>query len=155
MSTDAGILWFVGMGFRPAVTTPPHRADEVDYPRIVPAPDSDVPFMAKYDALEPFLPSEGYAWGTWIPAAAPAVSVLAAGPILSAAPAAPAGPSVWHPSTPSQPWWPSEPNEPWFPCCIVREPFEPLPQPAPVPLEASAPFLIAAVAAFAIIRRFK
>ena len=151
MSVDVGVQWFHGLGFRPAVLTPPHRADEVDYPRLVPAPDSDVPFMAKWEALEPFLPSEGYAWGTWIPAPvtdAPQITAASlAGPV--------AGPSVWHPSTPPQTWWPSEPNEPWFPCCIVREPFEPLPQPAPVPLEASAPFLIAAVAAFAIIRRRK
>lgn len=69
---DAGLVWFPGLGFRPAVWTPPHRADEVDPPRLVPAPDADVAYIGgKYDA------PAGYAWGTWIPQpAAPAPSQI-------------------------------------------------------------------------------
>lgn len=44
------VIWFAGMGFRPAVWTPPHRADEVDPARLVPAPDADVAYLSKYDA---------------------------------------------------------------------------------------------------------
>lgn len=42
--TDAGIHWFPGLGFRPAVWSS-HRADHVDPPRLVPAPDADVAYL--------------------------------------------------------------------------------------------------------------
>ncbi len=106
--TDAGIVWFHGLGFRPAVLTPPHRADQVDPARLVPAPDADIAYSAKFDPY----------------------AHLAATPTL-----------------------PGEP-EPWTPCCIDTTPFEPLPPVAPVPVPASASLLIAAVAAFALLRRF-
>lgn len=62
--TDAGIHWFEGLGFRPAVWSS-HRTDGVDPERPVPAPDADVPFIAKYD---PFAHVPGYVWGTVLPA---------------------------------------------------------------------------------------
>lgn len=42
---DAGIAWFQGLGFRPAVLTPPHRADQVDPARLIPAPDADLAWL--------------------------------------------------------------------------------------------------------------
>lgn len=144
MSVDAGVQWFHGLGFRPAVLTPPHRDDQVDPPRLVPAPDADVAYNAKFD---PFghMPSDGYAWGTWIPSAqAPADRITAAelaGPVTGTSFSA--GPLIPGP-------WPPEPE---WPCCVIREPDTPLPPVAPVPVPASASLLIAAVAAFAIIRR--
>lgn len=74
--TDAGIIWFPVLGFRPAVWTPPHRADSVDPARLVPAPDADMPLLAKFDPLD-VVP--GYAWGTWLPAAPP-VCCIETGP---------------------------------------------------------------------------
>ena len=135
---DAGIIWFAGLGFRPAVWTPPHRHDGVDPARLVPAPDADVAYLGgKYD--DP----TGYAWGTVLLPATPAQPTTAelAGPIAGTS--FPAGPLIPGP-------WPSEPE---WPCCAIREPADPLPPVAPVPVPASASLLIAAVAAFAIIRR--
>lgn len=142
---DAGIAWFPGLGFRPAVWTPPHRADGVDPDRLIVAPDADTAFIAKYTGptIDPYahVPDSGYSWGTWLPADAPQITAASlAGPV--------AGPH-W-PVTPTQPWWPSEPE---WPCCIIDRPFEPLPPVAPVPVPATAGLLIAAVAVFAIIRR--
>lgn len=141
MSVDAGVQWFHGLGFRPAVLTPPHRADQVDPARIVPAPDADIAYSGKFD---PFghLASTGYAWGTWLPQPdAPQITAASlAGPV--------AGPFTAGPLIPGP--WPSGPE---WPCCIETGPFEPLPPVAPVPVPASASLLIAAVAAFAIIRR--
>lgn len=136
--TDAGIHWFPGLGFRPAVWSPPHRADGVDYPRLVPAPDADVP-LAKVD---PFghIPASGYAWGTWIPADA--------------------APQIATPSTPVHqtastiaipPYWPPQPT---YPCRCIVPPVD-VPPVAPVPAPASAGLLIGAVAVLFIIRRFK
>ena len=146
MSVDAGVQWFHGLGFRPAVLTPPHRADQVDPARLVPAPDADLAYSQKFD---PFghMPATGYAWGTWIPAS-PATATLTAADFAGPVTGPVTGPITAGPLIPGP--WPSEPE---WPCCVIREPDTPLPQPAPVPLEASAPFLIAAVAAFAIIRR--
>ena len=135
------VIWFAGMGFRPAVWTPPHRQDGVDPARLVPAPDADEPMLAKWEA-----PAAGYAWGTWTPSAqAPADRITAAelaGPVTGPFTAGPLIPGPW-------------PSEPEWPCCVIREPDTPLPPVAPVPLPASASLLIAAVAAFAIIRRRK
>lgn len=69
MSVDAGIAWFPGLGFRPAVWSS-HRADEVDPPRLVPAPDANVAYIAKYD---PFAHVPGYVWGTVLPASSQTV----------------------------------------------------------------------------------
>ena len=148
---DAGIVWFAGLGFRPAVWTPPHRADGVDPARLVPAPDADLPFLAKYDALEAFIPASGYAWGTWIPAPQPATPSAAS--LAGVVPGTPVHGSPWFPATPLIPGEP----EPWFPCCIIETPTFPAPLPpvAPVPVPASASLLIAAVAVLFIIRRFK
>lgn len=143
----AGVAWFPGLGFRPAVLTPPHRADQVDPARIVPAPDADVAYSGKFD---PFghLPAAGYAWGTWIPGAGPASEPASPGAMLVSAPLNPGAPFTAGPLIPGP--WPSDPE---WPCCVIREPDTPLPPVAPVPLPASAGLLIAAVAAFAIIRR--
>lgn len=145
MSVDAGVQWFVGMGFRPAVWTASHRADEVDPVRLVPAPDSDVPFMAKYDALEAVLPSEGYTWGTWLPQPATPVAQVTAAGLTANVPATPysATPPEWDWGTPD---WQG-------PCCIETGPFEPLPEPSSVPLPASAGLLLVVVAALALLRR--
>ena len=145
---DAGIVWIGGYGFRPAVWTPPHRADHVDPPRLVPAPDADVAYLGgKYDAPA----GHGFGFVLWPDTGPPASPQITAASLAGPTP----GPPVWHPSTPSQPWWPSEPNWPDYPCnCITEPPLNPpLPEPAPVALPASASLLIAAVAAFAIIRR--
>lgn len=151
MTTDAGIVWFNGLGFRPAIWTASHRADEVDPPRMVPAPDADVAYSSgKFD---PFghLPASGYAWGTWIPA--PVAPQITAASLAGPTPLQPVSP--WHHVTPSQPWWPSEPNWPDYPCnCITTPPINPpLPEPAPVPLPASAGLLLVSVGALAWLRR--
>ena len=138
--------FFPGQGFRPAIYLNDFIGPRLDCPLIVPAPDADIAYSAKF---EPFghMPASGYAWGTWIPAAAPAataetvLSAATAGP--AAAPPFSAGPLIPGP-------WPSEPE---WPCCVIREPDAPLPPVAPIPTPASASLLIAAVAAFAIIRR--
>ena len=141
---DAGIIWFAGMGFRPAVWTPPHRADGVDYPRLVPAPDADTPMLSKWEA-----PATGYAWGTWIPQPdAPA------SPQITAALLAGPAPQPVVSRQPLTPWWPPFwPDGPDSPCCIVQEPDTPLPPIAPVPLPASGVLLACAVGLF-IVRRF-
>ena len=64
MSVDVGVQWFHGLGFRPSVWSS-HRADGVDPQRLVPAPDSDTAYIAKYD---PFAHIPGYVWGTVLPA---------------------------------------------------------------------------------------
>lgn len=61
---DPGVVWFQNIGFRPAVWSS-HRADGVDPQRLVPAPDADVAYIAKYD---PFAHIPGYVWGTVLPA---------------------------------------------------------------------------------------
>ena len=143
---DAGVLWFAGLGFRPAVWTPPHRADGVDYPRIVPAPDSDVPFMAKYDALEAHIPASGYAWGTWIPAPQPVTPSAAS--LAGVVPGTPVTVTPWFPATPLIPGEP----EPWFPCCIIETPTFPAPpMPAPVAVEAHSLLLLVSALAFVVV----
>lgn len=149
---DAGIVWFAGMGFRPAVWTPPHRADGVDYPRLVPAPDADTPMLSKYDA-----PAFGYAWGTVLTSppdgqgnhqqllGKQALTTPYYGHAVTAPfPAGPLIPGSWHPPVD-------------YPCQCVTPDFPPV---APVPLEASAVplpasagLLIAAVVGLFIIRR--
>lgn len=138
------VIWFAGLGFRPAVWTPPHRADHVDPPRLVPSPDADEPLLAKYDAPA----GHGFGFVLWLDTA-PAAPQITAASLAGPTP----GPAVWHPSTPSQPWWPSEPNQPEWPCCIIIGPEPELPPIAPVPLPASAGLLLVAVAALALWRR--
>lgn len=140
---DAGIIWFAGLGFRPAVWTPPHRHDEVDPPRLVPSPDSDVAYLGgKYDAPADTPAGHGFGFVLYPDTAAPAQ--LTAAELAGTIP----GPFTAGPLIPGP--WPSEPE---WPCCVIREPDTPLPPVAPVPVPASASLLIAAVAAFAIIRR--
>ena len=150
--TDAGIHWFPGLGFRPAVWTPPYRADGVDPPRLVPSPDADVPMIAKVPPMDPWdhMPAAGYAWGTWIPApatGAPQVTAASlAGPI-------PRAPVYVRPGTPGT-WLPG--SGPDHPChCIVTPPppGPELPPIAPVPLSASGLMLVTAVVALLIAQR--
>lgn len=134
---DPGVIWFSGLGFRPAVWTPPHRADAVDPDRLVPAPDADTAYLAKYDS------PTGYAWGTvlWpVDHAAPGGQVAAslAGPVASFT----AGPLI------PGPWWP--PVD--YPCRCITQPPD-VPPVAPVPVPAAAPLLLAAVVAMALLRR--
>ncbi|MBM3606204.1 MAG: hypothetical protein FJX25_16210 [Alphaproteobacteria bacterium] len=146
---DAGIIWFPGLGFRPAVWTPPHRADGVDPDRLIVAPDADTAFIAKYTGptIDPYahVPDSGYSWGTWLPADAPQITAASlAGP-------APQPVTPWQPLTP---WWPPFwPDGPDSPCCIVQEPDTPLPPIAPVPLPASGILLACAVGLFLVRRR--
>lgn len=144
MSVDAGVQWFPGLGFRPAVWTASHRADQVDPARIVPAPDADIAYSAKFD---PFghMPSDGYAWGTWIPSSPISPSASLDAPTQEAS----------HDQSLSFTSGPVPTYEPDWPdiCCVIREPADPLPPVAPVPLPASASLLIAAVAVLFIIRR--
>ena len=148
MSIDAGIQWFSGLGFRPAVWTASHRADGVDPQRLAVAPDADVALIGKFDPFA-HIPSEGYAWGTWIPAS-PAPQITAA----SLAGPTPVPVPVYGNPQPS-PWWPTDPWGPDYPCqCITTPPVNPpLPEPAPVPLPASAGLLLVAIAILFIIRR--
>lgn len=144
---DAGVLWFAGLGFRPAVWTPPHRHDEVDPPRLVPSPDSDTPFLAKWEAPADTL-GHGFGFVLWPDAAAPAQLTAAelAGVVPGPAPftAGPLIPGPWHPPVD-------------YPCqCVTHPPVNPpLPEPAPVPPPASAGLLLAGMAALFIIRRLK
>lgn len=138
---DPGVIWFNGLGFRPAVWTSPHRADEVDPARLVPAPDADEAYASKYDLPATLTGKpDGYAWGTWIPGDA-----AGARQITAASLAGPVTASTVQPS----PWWPLLPTEPEWPCCIVDRPTYPEPtHPAQVPVEAGAgAFLLVAVGA--------
>lgn len=145
-TVDAGVLWFSGLGFRPAVWAPPHRADGVDPDRLVPAPDADVAYLSKWDA-----PAAGYAWGTVLPPVAADAPQITAASLAGPVP----GPQPWHPTTPTwpEPWFPG----PEYPCrCVEVPPVNPGPQPAPVPIEAgSAVFLIAAMGALLARRAWK
>lgn len=153
--TPAGIHWFPGLGFRPAVWTPPHRADEVDPPRLIVAPDADVALIAKVPpALAPVEPYGHLGnWGTVlspVTAAQPSAAALA-GPVATV---------PWHPvAAPPSPWWPSVPPIWWpvmppvidRPCpCIVPPPGPELPPVAAVPIAASGLMLAVAVAALSL-----
>lgn len=141
--------WFPLIGFRPAIYLNDFIGPRLDCPLIVPAPDADLAYSQKFD---PFghMPASGYAWGTWIPSAGAASEPATPGAMLVSAPLSPGAPFTAGPLIPG-PWWP--PVD--YPCnCITTPPLNPpLPPVAPVPLPASAALLIAAVAAFAIIRR--
>lgn len=133
--TDAGIHWFPGLGFRPAIWTPPHRTDAVDPGRLIVAPDADVPLTK----VDPFghLPASGYAWGAWIPADAVAAPQIA----TQDAPAHQVASSIAIP-----PYWPPQPS---YPCRCITVPPE-VPPVAPVPIPASGILLAAAVVALMI-----
>lgn len=50
--TEAGIHWFPGLGFRPAVWSS-HRTDGVDPARLIIAPDADTAYLCgKADCLD-------------------------------------------------------------------------------------------------------
>ena len=144
---DAGIVWFAGMGFRPAVWTPPHRADQVDQARLVPAPDADVAYHGK---LNPWghMPAAGYAWGTWIPAAETAKPQVTAASLAGQTPGPIAVP--WHPATPTPPWWPAPGPE--DPCQCITPDSPELPPIAPVPVSASGLMLVTAIVALVVLR---
>ena len=125
--------WFPGIGFRPAVWTPPHRADDVDPPRLVPAPDADVAYHGKLDPWD-HMPASGYAWGTVLPP-------VPAPQITAASLAGPVVPFTAGPLIPG-PWWP--PVD--YPCQCITPDGPDMPPVAPIPIPASAGLLIAAVA---------
>lgn len=129
--------WFPGLGFRPAVWTPPHRADGVDPDRLIVAPDADVP-LTKVDPYA-HIPASGYAWGTWIPADAAAAPHIAsqAGPVHQVAS------TIAIP-----PYWPPQPT---YPCRCITTPVE-VPPVAPVPAPASGVLLAVALVGLGIIR---
>lgn len=138
---DAGVVWFHGLGFRPAIWTAPHRRDEVDPPRLVPAPDADVAYAAKYNG--PVEIASGYeAW----PGALPAVAPLTAAGLASDLPGH-GTPFASGPLIPG-PWFP--PVD--YPCRCITPDGPDMPPVAPVPLPASAGLLLAAVAALFIMR---
>lgn len=148
--TDAGILWFEGLGFRPAVWAPSHRTDGVDPDRLVVAPDADVPLVGKFDAYA-HIPASGYAWGTWIPAPQPATPSAAS--LAGVVPGTPVHGTPWFPATPLIPGEP----EPWFPCCVIETPTfpDPAPELPPVPIPASGVLLFTGLAVLAMLRRRK
>lgn len=133
------VQWFQMVGFRPAITTPPHRHDEVDYPRIVPAPDSDIPYSAKYTPplLTPRTPLLDMLFED-IP--------IASQPPPTAASLNPPPPPYWHIPGYTPIDWYNPP--PFIDCCtyvpppIVTPPLEP----APVPLPPTALLLFVAIA---------
>ena len=125
--TDAGIHWFPGMGYRPAVWTPPHRADGVDQPRLVPAPDADAAYHGKLNPWD-HMPAAGYAWGTWIPAADTAAPQVTAASLAGQAP----GPD--------------------YPCQCITPDGPELPPIAPVPVSASGLMLVTAIVALVVLR---
>lgn len=137
--TDAGIHWFPSLGFRPAVWSPPHRADGVDPDRLIVTPDADVP-LTKVDPYA-HIPASGYAWGTWIPSGGsiPAAEARAAGIPGSELTSAPPIPD---------PWWPPQPT---YPCRCIMPPID-VPPVAPVPVPASGVLLIVALVGLGIIR---
>lgn len=152
---DAGIHWFPLLGFRPAVWTPPHRADAVDPPRLIVAPDADAAMITKVppalDPLEPY--GHMTSWGTVLPempvaVAQPSAAELA-GPVATV-PWHPVAAPPWWPSVPPI-WWPTMPPLPDRPCqCIVPPPGPELPPVAPVPIAASGLMLAVAVAALSL-----
>lgn len=132
--------FFPGQGFRPAIYLNDFIGPRLDCPRLVPAPDADISYSAKFD---PFghIPATGYAWGTWIPASPATLTAADLADPFTAGPLIPG------------PWWP--PVD--YPCnCITHPPVNPpLPEPAPVPLPASSICLLAGLAALALLRRRK
>lgn len=139
------IHWFPGLGFRPAVWTPPHRADEADPSRLVPAPDADVAYHGKLNPWD-HMPADGYAWGTWIPAVDTAAPQVTAASLAGQMPGPIAAP--WHPATPTLPWWPV----PEYPCHCITPPGPELPPIAPVPVSASGLMLVTAIVALVVLR---
>lgn len=142
-TVDPGVVWFTGLGFRPAVWTPPHRADGVDPDRLIPSPDSDTAYAAKWDAslADSTTDAPGYAWGTWLPSA-PAPQITAAslaGPVV--------GPQPWTLGAPRWPTWPGVLGGSDYPCQCIVPPVDPVPPLAPVPVAADAAlFLLTALA---------
>lgn len=147
---DAGVVWFQGLGFRPAVWMPPHRHDHVDPPRLVPAPDADMAYLAKYDAPVLGMDDAGYAWGTVLPTPLSAVGQPGGQAITTGhAGILPGTPIHGRPSWPSWPvpQWPTHP-----PCHCITVPPD-LPPIAPVPVSAgTASLLIAALLVLALTR---
>lgn len=132
---EVGAIWFPVLGFRPAIWTPPHRADEVDPGRFVPAPDADEPMLAKYDGA-----IAGYAWGTWLPSVP-----LGPGAGIASLPVNPGAVVSSAPPIPD-PWWTSQPT---YPCRCIEPPIEPIP-PMPVPLDGAGAYLGGALIAAAL-----
>ena len=128
---DAGVLWFAGLGFRPAVWTPPHRADHVDPPRLVPAPDADVAYLGgKYHAPA----GHGFGFVLWPDTPAPVAQLTAAelaGPIPGPAPftAGPLIPGPWYPPVD-------------YPCNCITPDSPDMPPVAPVPVMADAAVML-------------
>lgn len=140
ITPDPGVIWFAGIGFRPAVWTPPHRADGVDPDRLAPAPDADLAYLAKWEA-----PSDAYVWGTWLPQPdTPGAQLTAAelaGPIAGTSfSAGPIIPGPWYPPVD-------------YPCNCITPDSPDLPPVAPVPLEASGLFLLTGLAVLWLWRR--
>lgn len=145
---EVGAIWFAGLGFRPAVETPPHRVDHVDPARLVPAPDADAAYHSKYDlpvTLDAADEGHGFGFVAW-PSGTPQIT--------AASLAAPAAGPIYGSLRPS-PWWPVDPLPPIYPCnCITVPPTQPeLPPVAPVPVPATAGLLLLAIAALFIARR--
>ena len=133
------IAWFPMVGFRPAVWTPPHRHDDVDPPRLVPSPDADTPFLAKYDTPA----DHGFGFVLWpdtTPAAPQITAASLAGVVPGPLTAGPLIPGPWHPPVD-------------YPCNCITPDNPELPPVAPVPLEASGLFLLTGVAALWLWRR--
>ena len=128
----------------------PHRADDVDPPRLVPAPDADAPMIAKVPPLNPWdhMPATGYAWGTWIPTADTAAPQITAASLAGQVPGPITAP--WHPATPTLPWWPAPGPE--YPCHCITPPGPELPPIAPVPVSASGLMLVTAIVALVVLR---
>ena len=136
------VVWFPGIGFRPAIWAS-HRHDDVDPQRPQIAPDADVAYLAKWDGPALTHPLTNAGW------------VLDPLPITPHALATPGGIGPTHTAPPL--------IGGWLPCCTIGRPDhpgtpgvtqpEPLPPIAPVPVPASAGFLIVALVMVAAIKR--
>ncbi|MGN7867756.1 hypothetical protein [Paracoccus sp. 22332] len=136
------VIWFAGLGFRPAVWTPPHRADGVDPDRLVPAPDADVAYLAKWEAPADTL-GHGFGFVLWPATPAQPTTAELAGPIAGTSfTAGPLIPGPWHPPVD-------------YPCQCVTHPLVNPPLPEPVPLPASAGLLLVAVVGLFILKSRK
>lgn len=139
------VVWFPGIGFRPAIWAS-HRHDEVDPQRPQIAPDADLAYLAKWDGPALTHPLTSTGW------------VLDPLPITATphALATPGGNGPTHGGFPVT-------GGGLIGCCTIGRPDhpgtpgvtqpEPLPPIAPVPVPASAGFLIVALMLVAAIKR--
>ncbi|MGN7869582.1 hypothetical protein [Paracoccus sp. 22332] len=140
---DAPVMHLIGYGFRPAYQPADYIGPRLDCPMWLPTADADVAYLAKWEA-----PAAGYAWGDvlWPTAPADAAPQITAASLAGPIP----GPLIPGFTPGGNPFFP-----PIIDCCdgttppgtvVVVPPVNPVPQPAPVSVEAGAgAFLLAAI----------